>query len=119
MQFTLKSRVSSTRAHFDKINPFKVKMNLYLPNLIVKIDAESVDNWVQQIESYYSVNQLSEAEKITIASLEMSTSVHCWWENLSTKMEKEGDPIDTQVICFDSVRKEFYLPMYLEKQYKK
>ena len=48
-------------------------MNLDIPNLDGKIDAESVENWVQQLESYYTVNQLSEVEKITIASLNMST----------------------------------------------
>ena len=76
------------RPHFDKIIPFKVKMILDIPNIEVNIDVESVDNWVQQLESYYFVNQLSEAENITIASLKMSASGHCWWENLSTNMEK-------------------------------
>ena len=70
-------------------------MNLDIPNLEGNIDAESVDHWVQQLEPYFAVNKLSEVEKITIASLKMSTSAHYWWENLSTKMEKEGDPIDT------------------------
>ena len=64
-------------SHFDKISPFKVQMNLDIPNLKGKIDVESVDNWVQQMESCYAVNQLSEAENITISSLKMSTSVHC------------------------------------------
>ena len=64
-------------------------MNMEMPNLEGNIDTESVDNWVQQLESYYVVNQLSEEEKITIVSLKMSTSVHCWWENLSKNMEKE------------------------------
>ena len=74
--------------HSNKINPFKVKMNLDIPNLEGNIDIESIDNWVQQLDYYYVVNQLSEAEKITIASLKMLTFIHCWWENLSTKMEK-------------------------------
>ena len=65
------------------------------------------------------MNQLSEAEKITIVSLKMSTSVHSWWENLSTKMEKEEDPIDTWEKFVEYVRKEFYPPKYLEQQYKK
>ena len=67
-------------------------MNLDIPNLEGSIEAKSVDNWVQQLESYYAVNQLFEAKMITIASLNMSTSVHRWWENLPTNMEKEGDP---------------------------
>ena len=65
------------------------------------------------------MNQLFEAENIIIAALKMSTSVHCWWENLSTKMEKEGDPIDTWVKFVEYVRKEFYPPKYIEQQYKK
>ena len=51
-------------------------MNFDILNIEGKIDVESVDNWVQQLESYYSVNQPSEVEKITIASLKMSTFVH-------------------------------------------
>ena len=64
------------RYHSDKIIPFKVKMNMDIPNLEGKINMESVDNWVQQLEYYYSVHQLSEVENITIASLKMLTSVH-------------------------------------------
>ena len=51
-------------------------MNLDIPNLEGKIDVESVDNWVQQLASYYSVNQHLEDEKITIASLKLLTYVH-------------------------------------------
>ena len=65
------------------------------------------------------MNQLSEAEKIIVASLKMSTFVHCWWENLSTKMEKEDNYINTWVKFVEYVRKEFYLPKYLEQKYKK
>ena len=89
MRVASTSGESSTRPHSGKISPFKVKMNLDIPNLEGKIDAESIENWVQQLESYFAVNQLSEVEKITIASVKMSTSVHYWWENLSTKMDKE------------------------------
>ena len=65
------------RPHSDKIIPFKVQMNMDILNLEGKIDVKFVDNWVQQREYYYAVNQLSEAKNITIASLKMSTSVHC------------------------------------------
>ena len=76
MQFSSTSGGSSTRSNFDKISPFKVQMNMDILNLEGKIDMESVDNWVQQLESYYFVNHLSESEKITIASINMSTFVH-------------------------------------------
>ena len=104
MRVTTNLGESSTQSHFDKISPFKVQMNLDIPNLEGKIDMEFVDNWVQQVESYYAVNQLSKVEKITIASLKMSTFVHWWWENLSTRMEKEEDPINTWVKFVKYVR---------------
>ena len=119
MTITSNSGESSTQPHFDTIIPFKVKMNLDILNLEGNIDVEFVGNQVQQLESYYAVNQLFEVQKITIVSLKMSTSVHCWWENLSTKMEKEEDPIDTWVKFVEYVQKEFYPPKYLEQQYKK
>ena len=86
MRFTSNSRESSTWLHSNKIDPFKVKMNLDIPNLEGKVDVESIDNWVHQLESYYSVHQLSKVENITIPSLKISTSVHCWWDNLLTKI---------------------------------
>ena len=94
-------------------------MNLDIPNLEGKIHIEFVDNWVQQLESYYSLNQLSKAENITMESLKIPTSIHCWWENLSINMEKKDDPINTWVKFVEYVRKEFYPPKYLEQQYKK
>ena len=115
MRVTANSREFSTRTHSDKIIPFKVKMNLDILNLEGKIDAESINNWVQQLESYYVVNQLTKAEKITISFLKMSTSVHYWWENLSTKMEKQEDPIDTWVKFVKYVLKDLYPSKYLEQ----
>ena len=115
MRVTVKSKESLTQSHSDKIIPFKVQMNRDIPNLEGNINTKSVKNWVQQLEYYYAVNQLSGVENITIAPLKMSTSVHCWWENLLTKMEKEEDPIDTWVKFLEYVREEFYLPNYLEK----
>ena len=61
MQITVNSGESSTRPHSNKIIPFKVQMDIDISNLKGNIDMESVDNWVQQLESYYVVNKLSEA----------------------------------------------------------
>ena len=119
MQFASNYRESSTRPDSDKINPFKVQMNMDIPNLEGNTNAESIGNWVQQQESFYNVNQHSEEENITISSLKMSTSVHYSWENLLTKMEKEGDPINTWVKFVEYVQREFYPPKYLEEKYKK
>ena len=72
-------------------------MNIDIPNLEENIDVEFVENWVQLLEFYFAVNQLSEAENITIVSLNMSSFVRYWWDNLWTKMEKEEEPLYTWV----------------------
>ena len=63
LRFTVNFGESLTQSHYDKIIPFKVQMNLDIPNLEGNIDMEFVDNWVQQLESYYGMNQLSEAKR--------------------------------------------------------
>ena len=90
-------------------------MNLDISNLEGNIGAESVDNWVQKMESYYSPNQLSKDENITITSLKMSTFMHWWWENLSTKKEKDEEPLDTSEKFVKCIWKEVYLHKYIEK----
>ena len=45
--------------------------------------------------------------------------MHYWWEILSTKMDREGDPIDTWDEFIAFVQNEFYFPKYIEQQYKK
>ena len=67
-------------------------MNLDIPNLEGNIEVESIHNWVQELEYYYTINQLSEAENITIVSLKMSTSVHCWWEIYQQRWKKKRTP---------------------------
>ena len=92
MWVTLNSEESSTWNHSDKISPFKVKMNMDIPNLEGNIDNESVNDWVQQLVFDYVADQHSEVEKLTISFLNISTSVHYWWDNLLTKTEKKKTP---------------------------
>ena len=60
------------RNAFDKIIPFKVKIKLDILKLEGNIDTPVIDNWIQQLESYFYENQLFEVEKVTIESLNMS-----------------------------------------------
>ena len=95
------------RIDFDKVIPFKVQMKLDIPNLEGNIDEQYGDSWIQQLESYFSPNQISEAEKLTLRYLKMSTSVHCWWENLSTKSKVDNNSINTWEKFVEHVKKEF------------
>ena len=45
MRVTSNSKESLRRPHSDKINPFKVKVNLDIPKLEGNFGTESVNNW--------------------------------------------------------------------------
>ena len=73
---------------FDKVIPFNVQMNLDILNLEGNIDVEYEDKLIQQLDTYFCANQLSEDEKVIIAYMKMFTSIHYWWKNISTKWKK-------------------------------
>ena len=62
---------------------------------------------------------IQEEEKLLVLKYDSGLSPYIAGGNLSIKMEKEDDPIETWVKFVEYVWKEFYLPKYLEQQYKK
>ena len=78
MQFTSTSVESLMISQYDKIIPFKVKMNLDILNFEGNIDVKFVDNCVEQLESCNFVNELYKEKNTTITSLEMSNFMHFW-----------------------------------------
>ena len=89
---------------FDKVIPFNVQMNLDIVNLEGNIDVEYVDKLIQKLETYFCVNQISKDEKLIIAYMNMLTSIHYWWKNISTKWKKViPSTIDTWSTFFEHV----------------
>ena len=49
--------------------PLKVQVNFDIPLFEGKIDADALDNWLNVLEGYFSVDNFSNREKITFALL--------------------------------------------------
>ena len=61
---------SSMSSWFGDATPFKVQVNFDIPLFEKQIVADSIDNWMNVLEGYFSVHNFSDRENITFALLE-------------------------------------------------
>jgi hypothetical protein len=69
--------------------PFKVQINFDIPVFEGQIDAEGVDKWLNLLEGYFSIHNISNREKITFTLLKYVPHVKDWWETFCEKKETE------------------------------
>ena len=60
--------------------PFKVQVNFDIPIFEGLIDADHVDKWLNILEGYFLVHDLSNREKITFSLLKVAPHIKDWWE---------------------------------------
>jgi len=44
------------------------------------IDPKALDEWLQLLDSYFVVNNLSDEEKLSFPTLKFTPNTLCWWE---------------------------------------
>ena len=69
----------STSKCFGDETPFKGQVNFDIPLFEGNIDADSLDNWLNILEGYFSVHNFFDREKITFALLKVVPHVQNWW----------------------------------------
>ena len=62
----------SIRNRFEDATPFKVYVNFDIPLFEAHINVDTVDNWLNSLEGYLSVHNISDRENITFVSLRQS-----------------------------------------------
>ena len=70
---------SSTSNRFRDATPFKVHVNFDIFLFDGKIDAYSLDNWLNVLGGYFSIHNLSDREKITFSLLKTVPHFQNWW----------------------------------------
>jgi hypothetical protein len=70
----------------------KLDVKFNFPMYNGKPNVEKLDNWIQQMEVYYRVQQIDEDEiKIQLASLFLEGTTLIWWEGkLQEGIQKSG-----------------------------
>ena len=79
LRMSAAASASSTSNRVGDETPFKVQVNFDIPLFEGQIDADAVDNWLNVLEGYCSVQNLSERENITFALLKEVLHVQNWW----------------------------------------
>ena len=74
------TEASSTSNNFASATPFKVQVNFDIPLFEGQIDANALEKWLNLLKGYYSVQKISDCEKITFSLLKAHPHVRVWWE---------------------------------------
>jgi len=62
------------------VKPFKVQFKFDIPLFEGWIDADVVKKWLNLLEGYYSIQKISNIEKITFMHLKVLPHFKYWWE---------------------------------------
>ena len=74
----IETDTSSSSGHFGGTSPFKVQVNFDIPIFEGLIDANALEKWLNILEGYLSIRNISDREKITFALLKAIPHVKHW-----------------------------------------
>ena len=86
---SIETCASSSSRHFGGTSPFKVQVNFDIPVFEGHIDADALKKWLNLLESYFSVHNFSDREKITFELLKVLPLVKHWWKTYWEKNSTE------------------------------
>jgi hypothetical protein len=101
--------------------PFKVQVNFDIPLFEALIDTDAIDKWLNMLEEYFSVHNLSDREKITFSLLKVIPHVKDWWDTYSKQRVVEEYKIFVVAPIWDSfrdtIKEQYYHVGSYEDQY--
>ena len=115
------SSKSTARKHSNKhkhdMSLLKLDVKFELPLYDGEVNAERLDNWVRQMEVYYSVQKIKdEATQIKLASLRLVGTALIWWQSkLQNGAQQVGNVFPSWKSFISALRKQFYPLGYKEK----
>jgi hypothetical protein len=82
------------------------------------INAEKLNNWLQQLEFYFSVHNIDEEMKISFSLLKLEVHASTLWESHTKTLRLEGDPPVTKWEDLKTlIKSQFYPIGYVEDQW--
>ncbi|GJX35632.1 hypothetical protein Tco_0247189 [Tanacetum coccineum] len=70
--------------------PFKVEARIDIPSYDGTVDAEKLDSWLDQLETYFTLYGFTSTEKVSFARLKLTSHALAWW-NAQLKMTREEE----------------------------
>ena len=110
-------------SHFRDAIPFKVQVKFDIPLFEGQIDVDSLYNWMNVIEGYFSMHNFSDREKITFALLKEVPHVQNWWgtywEKISLDESRMFETNPTWASFVDAIKEQCYPVGNYDDQYAK
>nr|GEU37349.1 retrotransposon protein, putative, Ty1-copia subclass [Tanacetum cinerariifolium] len=61
--------------------PFKVEARIDIPTYDGTVDAEKLDSWIDQLETYFTLYGFSSSDKVVFAWLKLTSHALAWWNS--------------------------------------
>ncbi|GJR36909.1 hypothetical protein Tco_1212593 [Tanacetum coccineum] len=68
--------------------PFKVEARIDIPSYDGTVDAEKLDSWLDQLETYFTLYGFTSTAKVSFARLKLTSHALAWW-NAQLKMTRD------------------------------
>ena len=113
----------SMSKHFRDETSFKIQYKFHIPLFEGQIDANSLDNWLDVLEGYFSIQNFYDRENITFTLLKAVSHVQNWrgtyWEKNSSDEFGMFGTNPTWASFIDVIKKQYYPVGNYDDQYTK
>ncbi|KAF6135279.1 hypothetical protein GIB67_021641, partial [Kingdonia uniflora] len=65
----------------NPIRNLRINLKIEIPVFDGSIDAEILDNWLDRLELYFSINEYSNAQQICFVTLKFASHTLTWWKS--------------------------------------
>jgi Ty3 transposon capsid-like protein len=96
--------------------PFRVEAKVEIRPYDGQMEPEKLNNWIRQLEVYFSCYSFSDKEKISFSRLKMDGYALLWWESLCQErfLTKQKQVVDWEE--FKTLVKAQFYPMGYEEE---
>ncbi|GJW16490.1 hypothetical protein Tco_0020623 [Tanacetum coccineum] len=70
-------------------HPFKVEARIDIPTYDGTVDAEKLDSWIDQLETYFTLYGFRSKEKVIFARLKLTSHALAWWNSMLKNLDEE------------------------------
>lgn len=96
--------------------PFKVEARIDIPTFDGTVDAEKLDSWIDQLETYFTLYGFNSSEKVAFARLKLTSHALAWW-NSQLKMMNEEEVHRSEFTRL--LRREYYPMGYSQERWSR
>jgi len=94
----------------------KIDFKVEIPTYDGKIDVDKLDDWLERLETYFTLYGYTSREKITFATLKLSAHALSWWK--SYRKHHDGKAVSWKKFK-ELLKKQFYPVGFLEERWFK